>query len=184
MRPRSNALNQEILLRLHESGVAAPSYTTLPRPLCPARRDHQPSQPAGGLRYPGPGGPAHRRGAYIGADGGSRSAALNPPQRSWINSATESRSARISVRRSARQLAAIRDTRRISSLPSTGCHSCGYSNLFNFTTSVSGRADWVQPSRRAAGSAHSPLSSTIASALRSSSSGVASVRVRSAYNVG
>jgi aromatic-L-amino-acid decarboxylase len=24
-----NALNQEILLRLHESGVAAPSYTTL-----------------------------------------------------------------------------------------------------------------------------------------------------------
>ena len=29
MRPRSNALNQEILLRLHESGIAAPSYTTL-----------------------------------------------------------------------------------------------------------------------------------------------------------
>ena len=26
---RLNALNQEILLRLHESGIAAPSYTTL-----------------------------------------------------------------------------------------------------------------------------------------------------------
>jgi glutamate/tyrosine decarboxylase-like PLP-dependent enzyme len=27
--PRLNALNEELLIRLHESGIAAPSYTTL-----------------------------------------------------------------------------------------------------------------------------------------------------------
>ena len=73
-----NALNQEILLRLHESGVAAPSYTTLRGryALRAAITNHRSRREDFDILVREV--HAHRRGAYIEAYAGSRSSCPAP----------------------------------------------------------------------------------------------------------
>jgi glutamate/tyrosine decarboxylase-like PLP-dependent enzyme len=55
-----NALNKEILMQLHEQGIAAPSYYDAAGSLLCAGCDFKPSQPAGRLRAARQGGRADR----------------------------------------------------------------------------------------------------------------------------
>ena len=77
---RLNALNQEVLIRLQERGIAVPSSTRAARALRDPGRQRQPPQPPRGLRRAGrrrdrPGPRAGRRG--VGTTGRSSAAAPN-----------------------------------------------------------------------------------------------------------
>ena len=93
-----NAVNEELLLRIQERGIAVPSGTVLAGPLRHPGRDHQPPQPHRRLRRADGGGDRDRTGAFGRGDSTSTLIGADvPPDVSGLATATSIVSAAATV---------------------------------------------------------------------------------------